>query len=90
MQNIDAELDAIYRRYDLLAKNSQWEIIDDLLDKVDVKLTESDILIGHLTATLPMRTKLLNRNSFGKKCLEEFDKRHSEAKELVKGLLFFD
>jgi hypothetical protein len=59
MRSIDARLDAIYAWADRLMWAGQASKIDEVLRRL--KSSDLDILLGFLTATLPMKKRLPNR-----------------------------
>ena len=59
MKSIDARLDSIYAWADRLMWANRPDRIDQVLCRL--KSSDLDILLGFLTATLPMRTRLPNR-----------------------------
>jgi hypothetical protein len=62
--HVDAALDVLYDRTDDLLKKNEFETIDALLQQAKVNLMSVDIILGLLTATLPVRSKLSARSKF--------------------------
>lgn len=82
--NIDNVLDAIYDTIDTEMTNGNFSDIDCWLDEMFKSILvlgiPTDIFLGILTATLPAKSKLPNRNSFTKVVKKYCDE------ELLQGL----
>lgn len=82
----DKEIDDIYAAADLLMKKGRWSLLDELMEfYADTAWRMPlDILITWATVTLPVKSKLKNRQWFIEECL----KYHSDPDDpqLWKGL----
>jgi hypothetical protein len=61
---LDTALDLIYDKIDDLFLAGQFEEVDSLLGKIDIRGSSVDILLGFLTATLPAKSRLPSRAPF--------------------------
>lgn len=60
---IDEYLDFIYDLIDNLAQEERFDIIDMMLDHLSIYMDNS-YLLAYMTATLPIKSKLKNRETF--------------------------
>lgn len=89
MMEADDELDAIYSEFDEMARCGHFSMIDATLRGIDVDNSPSDvILLGYLTASLPMKSRLRSRGEFFLKCWATLVGRHGtfQAALMLKGL----
>jgi len=86
MDGIDGKLDELYEEIDGLMKNGAFEECDEILRRVDVVRTDTDLLIGYLTTTLPGKSKLHSRPGFYKQVEEELKRRRNYTPCLLRGL----
>lgn len=56
--NQDEALDLIYDSIDALLRDGRFEKCDEVLRKIDVSITSVDLVLGVLTATLPVHSRL--------------------------------
>jgi len=80
------ELDAIYCNVDLLIRAGKLETLDDLLRTVPVQGADIDVLLGYLTATLPVSSKLSCRQEFYRKTQDELAARKETDPTILQGL----
>lgn len=59
----DAVIDAIWETIDKLARNGDWDIIDEALEQIDVRSVNIDVLLSFLTATACMTGTLEKRST---------------------------
>lgn len=73
--NDDSLLDLIYAFIDNLMWESKWQEIDKWINNWISEYDEltAVVKIAILSATLPAKSKLINRNQFYKLCKQEFD-----------------
>lgn len=83
---IDTKLDLIYYIIDKKMKANDFNCIDSILTFCNPENTETDILIGLLTATLPVKSKLLVRQEFFNRTINVLKFREPELPELLDGL----
>jgi hypothetical protein len=83
MKITDKQLDDVYDTLDYLMTKGQWTILEDLFIYWGQTAwrTELDLLLAYATASLPAKTKIVNRPAFIKQCM----KFHPDP-ELWKGL----
>ena len=81
---IDTQLDCIYKKIDDLMWSGDFDEIDIILENVpeDACL---DLLLGYLTATLPVKKKLKKRDDFFKR-VENFCSAMPDADRMLYGL----
>ncbi len=61
---MNGQLDSIYEEIDSLMHAGDLAAIDNILKAVNIKETDTVLLIGYLTFTLPVRSKLIYRELF--------------------------
>ena len=83
---IDTELDEIYDLIDDLFHVGEFERVNSILQDLDLKNTETDLLIGYLTATLPAKNKLPYRETFYRKVEKLLKERGDYEDGLLNGL----
>lgn len=85
-ESIDKQLDFIYDLFDDLMRLNNLKEIDEILLGIDVKKFSIDILLGILTATFPVHSKLLNRHKFFEDVKAVLIERNEYEDGLLKGL----
>ena len=77
MYFLSKELDNIYDTIDYLMKENNIEELDKLLKNSYYYCHDVDLLLGYLTASLPMKSKLQSRKLIIKKLetLSNFDRK---------------
>jgi hypothetical protein len=60
----DSALDVVYRNIDLILRQRHLEGLDCLFAQLDPRLLSTDLILAFLTATLPAKNSLPNRQSF--------------------------
>jgi len=85
-KGIDYLLDDLYINIDSILKANDFQKCDEILRNLDIRNTNTDLLLGYLTATLPAKSKLPFRQEFYKN-VEELTKQRGEYEEsLLRGL----
>jgi hypothetical protein len=66
------KIDIIYDAMGALIKAECWEYLNDRFNELTLQAWrhDFDILIAYATATLPVKSKISNRNMFMDKCKE--------------------
>lgn len=62
--SIASDLDAIYDKIDGMMHAGQIKEIDEILAAVPMDSTSTDLLLGYLTITLPVKSSLPSRPAF--------------------------
>lgn len=85
---VDAATDLIFRTIDNLMRDEELDEIDSIIENIDCDELGEDLLLGVLTATLPVKSQLKNRNQFVKSIEEFFLEKYGPEKstELLSGL----
>ena len=74
--NICKSIDNIYDTIEKLFRTGYFKVVDNILKDIDVSEAHTDLLISYLTATLPGKQKLTNRNNFYMRVKKELEVRH--------------
>lgn len=82
----DSALDLVYDSIDELLHSGHFALCASVLDKLDVEKCSVDVLVGLLTATLPARTRIENRERFFRSVEQELGRRGSYEPAILKGL----
>jgi len=66
----DIKLDEVYDTVDILSKKGYWSILDTMLLDLAFRVwrVDIDILMGYLTATLPVKDKIPAREYLLSEC----------------------
>lgn len=82
----DVALDLIYDQIDERFRLGKFAEVDQMLANLDVTVYSIDLLLGVLTASLPGRSRLLNRPAFFSKVQETLRQRGELEEGLLTGL----
>lgn len=82
----DGELDAIYAKVEHMMRADQLAELDAYVAAIPVSTSPVDTLLGVLTASLPVRSKLPSRARFVECVAAELKKRGEAVGELLDGL----
>jgi hypothetical protein len=80
------ELDRIYLEIDELMFAGRLEDLERILSSVKIQETSTDLLLGYLTATLPVKSALRNRKGFYEDVERELIRRNQYLPGLLLGL----
>lgn len=80
------ELDQIYQKIDDLMRQHRLAELDAFLDSIDVGATATDLLLGYLTASLPVKSRLPSRSKLVSAVEGELQKRKEWGPGLLAGL----
>lgn len=81
-----AALDRLYESVDAMMKDGRLKDLSQELSSVEVGTTSVDILLGYLTATLPVKDTLESRTDFFERVQLELVKRGEDPLPLLFGL----
>lgn len=84
--DIDAKLDKLYDDIDEMMWKQQLDKLNRLMAEVDILASNPHILLGWLTATLPVRDKLTARRDFYEAVESELYRREIMEPGLLDGL----
>lgn len=80
------ELDRIYDELDYAFRSDNFEKINNMLKAIDVEKTNSSILFGYLTASLPAKNDLPYRDRFLREVKRVVEERGENEEGLFQGL----
>ena len=80
------ELDQVYDRLDAMLRVGQFEDFDRLLYHTDPWAEDVDVVLTHLTVSLPARTKLPSRPSFCHRVRTMLEAKGEPADAILMGL----
>lgn len=83
MDSLNAQLDRIYDEMDTLMWAGRMEKIDKILEGIRVESTSIDLLVGYLTATLPVKSRLVARPKFFEAVKQELIRRGEDEPGLL-------
>jgi hypothetical protein len=83
---IDGQLNDLYYGVDKFFRMGWFDEINFELEELDIQITNTDILLGWLTVTLPAKSKLPFRKEFFNKVVLEIEKRGEMEPNLLRGL----
>ena len=85
-ERTDAALDLIYDSIDDLMRNEEFQRIESILARISITDLSTDILLGILTATLPAKSRLPNREEFFNAVEQTIRQRGEYEEGLLAGL----
>lgn len=84
--NVDDALDAMYEYFDTLFDIQQFDQINTLLTLIDLRIYSTELLLGFLTVTLPVKNRLPYRKTFFQNVKSELQTRKDWSETLLIGL----
>ena len=86
MLNEDEQLDVIYESFNDYMVQNNLQAIEESLISVDIPNTATVLLIGYLTACIPVKSRLQNRSKFFSDVQKELQSRGEIEPGLLEGL----
>jgi len=79
-KTIDSKLDKLHDSIDSFFKRGSFSTVDIIIEYLAMRETDTDLLLGYLTVTLPAKSSLNNRAKLYERCKSMMNQ------ELLKGL----